>query len=224
MPEIPSGDDMATTSASCSCPVCGTPFARVRRQRYCSDTCRRTAWRRRHAAAQPAPAPMPAARSRRDNTFYECGECQTRYLGEQWCVECVRPCRRVGVGGLCPHCDEPVCYSGSVGGRRDPGRAGGDHYAGPLTATLATAQGEQFGEQLWAVSVSAINPNDPPGPTVLVRTDAAGATHGFAAALRQRGCGFSVGFAVDQPVQAAVLGVPAAGWTPAYDMGAAPLE
>ena len=23
-------------------------------------------------------------------------------------VECVRPCRRVGVGGLCPHCDEPV--------------------------------------------------------------------------------------------------------------------
>src|SRR5664280_1711064 len=74
MPEIPSGDDMATTSASCSCPVCGTPFARVRR----------------------------------DNTVYECGECQTRYLGEQWCVECVRPCRRVGVGGLCPHCDEPV--------------------------------------------------------------------------------------------------------------------
>jgi hypothetical protein len=49
------------------------------------------------------------------------------------------------------------------------------------------------------------HPNDPPGPTVLVRTDAAGATHGFAAALRQRGCGFSVGFAVDQPVQAAVL-------------------
>jgi hypothetical protein len=99
---------MATTSASCSCPVCGTPFARVRRQRYCSDTCRRTAWRRRHAAAQPEPAPMPAARPRRDNTVYECGECQTRYLGEQWCDGCVRPCRRVGVGGLCPHCDEPV--------------------------------------------------------------------------------------------------------------------
>src|SRR5664280_1620425 len=161
MPEIPSGDDMATTSASCSCPVCGTPFARVRRQRYCSDTCRRTAWRRRHAAAgatsrlttaigcaqcgqratafgtpllagtafwTPFLAPSatgrgaagrrPSARSwrwcqsatrhRRDNTVYECGECQTRYLGEQWCVECVRPCRRVGVGGLCPHCDEPV--------------------------------------------------------------------------------------------------------------------
>ena len=51
---------------------------------------------------------MPATRSRRDNTVYECGECLTRYLGEQWCVECVRPCRRVGVGGLCPHCDEPV--------------------------------------------------------------------------------------------------------------------
>ena len=41
-------------------------------------------------------------------------ECQTRYLGEQWCVECVRPCRRVGVGGLCPHCDEPVAISDLV--------------------------------------------------------------------------------------------------------------
>jgi len=35
-------------------------------------------------------------------------ECETRYLGEQWCPDCVRPCRRIGVGGLCPHCDEPV--------------------------------------------------------------------------------------------------------------------
>src|SRR5664280_1326083 len=26
-------------------------------------------------------------------TFYECGECQTRYLAEQWCVGCVRPRR-----------------------------------------------------------------------------------------------------------------------------------
>ena len=108
MPEIPSGDDMATTSASCSCPVCGTPFARVRRQRYCSDNCRRTAWRRRQAAAEPEPPAIPAARSRRDTTIYEHGECETRYLGEQWCHDCNQPCRRIGVGGLCPHCDEPV--------------------------------------------------------------------------------------------------------------------
>jgi hypothetical protein len=108
MAENPSGDDMATTSSLRSCPVCGTPFVRVRRQRYCSDTCRRTAWRRRHAAVQPEPALIPATRRRRDSTVYECGDCETRYLGEQWCLDCVRPCRRIGVGGLCPHCDEPV--------------------------------------------------------------------------------------------------------------------
>ena len=31
-----------------------------------------------------------------------------RYLVEQYCSECGRCCRRVGVGGLCPTCDEPV--------------------------------------------------------------------------------------------------------------------
>jgi hypothetical protein len=75
MAENPSGDDMATTSSLSSCPVCGTPFVRVRRQRYCSDTCRRTAWRRRHAAVQPEPALIPATRRRRDSTVYECGDC-----------------------------------------------------------------------------------------------------------------------------------------------------
>jgi hypothetical protein len=108
MPEIPSGDDNATTSGVRSCPVCATLFRRVRRQRYCSDTCRRTAWRRRQAAAELEPPAIPPARSRRDTTIYECGECETRYLGEQWCHDCNQPCRRIGVGGLCPHCDEPV--------------------------------------------------------------------------------------------------------------------
>lgn len=111
MSELPSGDDNATTSGPTSgfhsCPVCATLFQRIRRQRYCSDTCRRIAWRRRHAA-QPEPPPIPAARPRRDTTIYQCGECETRYLGERWCFDCVRPCRRVGLGGLCPHCDQPV--------------------------------------------------------------------------------------------------------------------
>jgi hypothetical protein len=40
---------------------------------------------------------------------------------------------------------------------------------------------------------------------VLVRTDAAGATHKFAAALRERGCQFSLGFAIGPDVQDAVL-------------------
>lgn len=110
MPELPSRDDIGTTTAAgeTRCPVCNAEFRRVRRQRYCSDRCRRTAWRRRSAVAQPEPLAVPAARSRREATVYACGECEARYLGEQWCPECSRPCRRVGLGGLCPHCEEPV--------------------------------------------------------------------------------------------------------------------
>jgi hypothetical protein len=67
-------------------------------------------------------------------------------------------------------------------------------------------------------------PGEGDGPAVLVRTDAAGATHTFAAALRERGCGFSLGFAVDETVQTAVLAVPQAGWTPAYDIDGQPRE
>lgn len=112
MPEHPPRDDNATTSTATpdirSCPICASLFQRIRRQRYCSDTCRRTAWRRRHAATQPEPAAVPAARSRQDTTVYQCGECEQRYLGEQWCHDCAQPCRRIGTGALCPHCDEPV--------------------------------------------------------------------------------------------------------------------
>jgi len=67
-------------------------------------------------------------------------------------------------------------------------------------------------------------PGDPDSPAVLVRTDAAGATHAFAAAIRQRGCGFSLGFGIDETVQQAVLNVPEDGWTPAYDIGGQPRD
>jgi hypothetical protein len=52
---------------------------------------------------------------------------------------------------------------------------------------------------------------------VLVRSDSAGATHVFAAACRERGVGFSFGFAVDQRVQAIVELVPAQCWHPAVE-------
>jgi len=66
--------------------------------------------------------------------------------------------------------------------------------------------------------------DDPQATTVLVRTDAAGATHVFAAALRERGCGFSLGFGIDLGVQHAVLAVPETGWTPAYDIDGEPRD
>ena len=65
-------------------------------------------WRRRHRAdGGPTVPPRPP----RSAVVYECSACLTRYLGAQYCSECRRFCRRVGAGGLCPHCDEPVAVA-----------------------------------------------------------------------------------------------------------------
>ena len=65
--------------------------------------------------APPSPQPRPSRRrprSRRphpaDTTIYQCPECGQRYLGQQRCDDCGTFCRRIGPGGPCPHCDEPV--------------------------------------------------------------------------------------------------------------------
>ena len=108
----PPRDDNVTTTltATARCPSCDTPFVRIRRQRYCSPACRQTAYRARH---QPPAPPQPTALTaatvrRRDTTVYACPDCEQRYHGLQWCHDCNRPCRRLGPGGPCPHCDEPV--------------------------------------------------------------------------------------------------------------------
>ena len=107
MPDRPSRNDGLTRA----CPICATPFPRSGRRRYCADSCRQAAWRRRH----PVPLPPLPARTPRAGTTYECGGCEARYLGEQWCPDCQRPCRRVGPGGSCPHCSEPVAVSDLLG-------------------------------------------------------------------------------------------------------------
>ena len=89
-------DDAATT-----CGVCGTRFVAVGRQRFCSTSCRQTAWRR-HRSAPVVPVVAKA------DVVYECPNCETRYLGEQRCDDCNTWCRRIGPGGCCPSCDEPV--------------------------------------------------------------------------------------------------------------------
>jgi hypothetical protein len=93
-------DDTATI-----CGVCGRTFNRHGRQQWCSTECRQSAWRRRRAV--PPPPPPPA----KQITVYECEDCGNRYLGEQRCDDCNRWCRRIGPGGLCPHCDEPVALA-----------------------------------------------------------------------------------------------------------------
>ncbi|MGH9164788.1 MAG: hypothetical protein ACRDZW_04645 [Acidimicrobiales bacterium] len=100
---VPSGDDDATM-----CPVCRCTFAATGKRRYCSDRCRRAAWVRRHHSP-PAVAVVPApVGSRRPHTVYECDACGLRALGEQRCEDCGTFMRRVGLGGPCPSCDDPV--------------------------------------------------------------------------------------------------------------------
>lgn len=97
-----------------SCAVCGREVRPVGRRRFCSDACRQAAWRRRH----PTPGPEVPPRPPRSAVVYECPACLTRYLGAQYCAECQRFCRRVGPGGLCPHCDEPVAVADLIADQR----------------------------------------------------------------------------------------------------------
>ena len=99
----PSRDDSGTMT----CPVCRRPFAPTGRQTYCDTSCRKAAFRRRHQQPLAAIA-VPAARPRREFTVYECPNCEERFLAEQRCHSCGVFARRVGIGGPCPHCDQPV--------------------------------------------------------------------------------------------------------------------
>ena len=93
-----------------ACAVCGRAFSPVGRRRFCSGACRQAAWRHRHRAPVAA-VPLRVRPPARAATVYECPLCLARYLGEQRCADCQRFCRRVGPGGPCPHCDEPVAIA-----------------------------------------------------------------------------------------------------------------
>lgn len=107
---IPPRNDIVTTSSTTasSCAACGQPFDRTRRQRYCTPACRQAAWRARQSfTTAPSTVAAPTVH-RKQTTVYSCPECEQRYLGQQWCPDCNRPCTRAGLGGLCPSCEEPV--------------------------------------------------------------------------------------------------------------------
>jgi hypothetical protein len=106
------------------CPTCARAFTPIRRQQYCTPACRQSAFRARRPTVQPSPvAPAPPRTRRRDITVYECPECDIRHFGRQWCDDCNRPCIRIDLGGLCPHCSEPVAISDLTDQHptRDPG-------------------------------------------------------------------------------------------------------
>lgn len=100
------------------CLACGQPLPPGRSRRYCGPACKQAAYRRRN---QPDTTPaLPTHRSRREGTVYACGECEQRYLGEQWCHDCHRPCIRLGPGGSCPGCEDYLTVTELITGIPDP--------------------------------------------------------------------------------------------------------
>jgi hypothetical protein len=114
MPPVRYGsrDGTSPPTAGPPCVVCGAPGP-SRRAQYCSDACKQRAYRWRQAA-RPAPdlpgrqAELKCLRALAAQTLYECPLCGARYLGLQRCPECQRFCRALGLGALCPHCEEPL--------------------------------------------------------------------------------------------------------------------
>ena len=92
-----------------TCPLCNQSFTPNGRQRYCTNACKAAAYRRRHHH-QPT-TEIPAKQPRRPITIYECATCGARALGQQRCDDCHTFMTRVGYGGHCPSCDEPIAIN-----------------------------------------------------------------------------------------------------------------
>ncbi len=101
--QSPSRHDVVTMC----CAVCGSTFRPTGRQRYCSGACRAAAYRARRDSVQLI-VKVPKAQPRRPITVYECDTCGLRTIGEQRCEACGTFMRRIGLGGSCPSCSEPV--------------------------------------------------------------------------------------------------------------------
>jgi predicted nucleic acid-binding Zn ribbon protein len=107
-------DPLRHDSVTTPCPACGTPFVPVGRQQWCSPNCRALGYRRRKTAATP-PVTLATPSPRRPHTIYECQNCSTRSLGQQRCEECGTFMRKIGIGGECPNCYEPLAITDLVG-------------------------------------------------------------------------------------------------------------
>ena len=113
----PWSDDSATignSAAQRACPVCASRFVRSGRRIYCSVSCKHVAYRRRHQELASG-AVVGLGKSRRSASVYQCPSCGMRELGIQRCGDCGLFMARVGIGGLCPHCDEPLAVAELMG-------------------------------------------------------------------------------------------------------------
>jgi len=101
-------DDVMTT-----CPACQHGFRPVGQQSFCCDACRVAVYRRGQRAAPTTV--VVQAEHRQPIAVYECDCCGARAAGERRCEECRSSMRRVGLGGRCPRCDEPVAVGELLG-------------------------------------------------------------------------------------------------------------
>lgn len=97
-----------------SCPICGGQFVSIGRRIYCSANCKHRAYRRRHQGLV-SNAIVGISKPRRNISIYECPSCGVHELGIQRCSDCGVFMTRVGIGGLCPHCDEPLAVGELMG-------------------------------------------------------------------------------------------------------------
>jgi hypothetical protein len=107
IPGIPLRHDPVTIP----CPICTQPFIPAGKRLYCTPACNAAAYRRRKHAAAATTIVVPRHRPRKPITIYECDTCGTRTIGQQRCHDCGTFMRRIGIGGPCPHCDEPVAIT-----------------------------------------------------------------------------------------------------------------
>jgi hypothetical protein len=116
--------------------------------------------------------------------------------------------------------DRPDIASGeALAGIVREGRAGSN-----TTADHITVLDMALASLPAAARPGATKTGAPDAPRLVVRADAAGATHGFATACRERKVGFSVGFGISEAVRVAITTVPAAIWCPAIETDGAVRE
>ncbi len=108
------GEADTTSDVTMTCPACQHAFRPLGQQRFCGDACRVADYRRRQQAA-PAPVVVTREQHRQPFTVYACDGCGARAVGERRCAECRIPMRRIGLGGRCPCCDEPLAVDELLG-------------------------------------------------------------------------------------------------------------
>ena len=91
-----------------------------RRARYCSIACKQHAYHLRQIDLTATDAKLLATELKRlgelvAHTIYECPDCGERFVAERRCPDCHRFCRKLGLGGCCPDCQQPVLLAELLG-------------------------------------------------------------------------------------------------------------